>query len=75
MRMKCASQDQPPTLRRKKMLAPGTAWYYRNFDVYCWRTEVPLGLDLDPVKRSWLERERKPVPIETGQRPDPSSQR
>lgn len=75
MHTNCTSQDQSPSPRRKKMPAPGMDWYYRNFGAYCWPTEIPLGLHLDPAKRSWLEGERKSVPIEMTQRPDPSSQR
>lgn len=75
MRPKCTSQDQSPMLRRKRTPVPAMAWYYSNLGAHCWRTEVPLVLDLDPAMRSWLEGERKPVPSETSQRPAPSSQR
>jgi hypothetical protein len=40
-----------------------------------WQTEIPLEVELNSARLSWLKGKPKPVPCETTRKPDSSSKR
>ncbi len=75
MRSNDTQKDQPRLLRRKAAPSLGAAWYYMDLRAQSWQTEIPLEVELNSAKLSWLKVEPKPVRCETTRKPDFSSKR
>ncbi len=75
MRSNDTRRDQPRLLRRKTAPALGAAWYYMDLRAQSWQTEIPLEVELNSARLSWLKGKPKPVPCETTRKPDSSSKR